>query len=482
MIWASECGNGVPKKGQMMQNQRDQMQRFAEDEGGAALVWNLFWVLIFLVLGGLAVDASNAWRMQSLLQSTADSAASAAAVFANDTVVARATAQQIADRNMPAAKNGGPVVDPSSVEFGVWDSGTGGFSPGGTAPEGHATQRDAIRVTASRASATGNQVPTYLLRLAGFDTWDVQATAIAVAEYGIDPCLNAQFQTEGSLILGGNNVFSETCAYGEVAVTTGGNDWYAETVEISSATTLNLATTRADSVLDETQVAEMRVRENVITPTLQTTFDTFWAEYPKSIPVWTSDFPLTWILTGSEFVLKPTKIERRSGDWVVGPADLVTNTLYLVDGNVIFGDVITTSGVAIVASGSITGGAYTLQLHNSVLMSQGSMVFSGDVTWGPTTGNYCDLGYFNTYLMSLSDISLDGFTGGTGIYGVLAAALGTFDVGTGLSSAGSIYFESVGDMQIGGSASISGCAMELDTQIDTDLPGELSLGSSFLVD
>ena len=51
--------------------------RAVADESGGMTVFGLYITLIALVLGGLALDVSNAIRMRTMLQMTADSAAHA---------------------------------------------------------------------------------------------------------------------------------------------------------------------------------------------------------------------------------------------------------------------------------------------------------------------------------------------------------------------------------------------------------------------
>ena len=53
---------------------------FSKDEDGIATVWSMFWLIICFALSGLAIDATNAWRVQQILQSTADSAALAGSI------------------------------------------------------------------------------------------------------------------------------------------------------------------------------------------------------------------------------------------------------------------------------------------------------------------------------------------------------------------------------------------------------------------
>jgi len=56
----------------------DHVNRFIHDEDGGYVVWGLFWFVLFVGIGGLAVDITDAYRTQTSLQATADAAALAA--------------------------------------------------------------------------------------------------------------------------------------------------------------------------------------------------------------------------------------------------------------------------------------------------------------------------------------------------------------------------------------------------------------------
>ena len=53
-------------------------EMFLSDEDGAGTVWGLLWFILFVGIGGMAVDTTNAYRIQTIMQATADAAAHAA--------------------------------------------------------------------------------------------------------------------------------------------------------------------------------------------------------------------------------------------------------------------------------------------------------------------------------------------------------------------------------------------------------------------
>ena len=48
---------------------------FLRDESGAYTIWSLIWFSLYVAMGGMAVDLTDAYRNQTLLQSTADASA-----------------------------------------------------------------------------------------------------------------------------------------------------------------------------------------------------------------------------------------------------------------------------------------------------------------------------------------------------------------------------------------------------------------------
>jgi len=46
--------------------------KFLRDESGGYTIWSLIWFSLYVAMGGLAVDVTDAYRNQTMLQSTAD--------------------------------------------------------------------------------------------------------------------------------------------------------------------------------------------------------------------------------------------------------------------------------------------------------------------------------------------------------------------------------------------------------------------------
>lgn len=155
------------------------LRRALADRRGSTSVWAMFWTAGMLMVGGLAIDASNAYHTKARLQATADGSALAAALHLDDPEAARAAALALAARNMPAERHGA-VIRGQDVRFGWIDPETGGFEAlSDAAFEEAGLGARAVEVAAGRVAARGNAAPTWLLRLAGIEGFDVAAVSVA---------------------------------------------------------------------------------------------------------------------------------------------------------------------------------------------------------------------------------------------------------------------------------------------------------------
>jgi len=127
------------------------------------------WTIIFLVMGGLAIDTANAFREQEFLQVTADASAHAGAVelsFISQTE-AKTEAIRVAGLNMRTSLYGNVLKD-ADITIGKWDHENRFLDTASAQP-------DAVRVITRRSSANANSVKTILLKLVGFDDWNLGA-------------------------------------------------------------------------------------------------------------------------------------------------------------------------------------------------------------------------------------------------------------------------------------------------------------------
>jgi hypothetical protein len=194
--------------------------RVAEDGGMTA--GGLIFIVMFLAVGGLAVDVSNAINQRSQLQLTADSTAHAALYMRNYTLTAspddaKTAALALGEENMPE-QFFGEVLSAADIEFGVWDASTRRFTP-------DANSRTAVRVMTHRDEAGDNEVATYLLKFAGFEFWNVRTSA--VFETYVPDCLREGFVAEDLVDIQSNNEYlNGFCIHSNDVVSLNSNNYF----------------------------------------------------------------------------------------------------------------------------------------------------------------------------------------------------------------------------------------------------------------
>ncbi len=197
-------------------------QKFAEaarDESGAATMWMIFWAIIFMLLGGVAVDSAKGYRMKHMLQAAADSAAHAAIIDLSAGGDPKATAKSYAKKHFDEDKMG-VVLEDSDIEVGYWDQDSRTFSLSG--PEDNS-----VRVTLRRADVNSNPEPTTFLRLIGLRNWDISARAVSLRFIGVKrECMRRGLVARGIVNLQSNNHFENICVAGMKGLSVNnGNDW-----------------------------------------------------------------------------------------------------------------------------------------------------------------------------------------------------------------------------------------------------------------
>lgn len=206
--------------------------RFRDDASGSATVWSLFWLIGFFVLAGVAVDTTNAWRMKTILQTTADAAAHAGAATLIQPGIAdrllqghpglgildrddpRDVARAIAMINMPETLHG-EVLRLPDVVLGRWNGESRRFEEGGFAP-------DAVKVTLRRADTNLNALRTFLVSLAGFGAWDIEVQSIARAyDSRRAPCPSPLLAAQARVDVQSNDIYVGLCVYADADVFVG---------------------------------------------------------------------------------------------------------------------------------------------------------------------------------------------------------------------------------------------------------------------
>ncbi|SMX24720.1 TadE/TadG family type IV pilus assembly protein [Boseongicola aestuarii] len=172
------------------------------DEEGAMSVLNLYFLMTLAIFGGIAIDMASLISARNQLQTASDVAAHAAMVsLKNGSTVAEAKekALEYAQANMPTGRYG-DVLREENVHFGVYWQASKKFIIQDNLDE-------AVMVTSDRLAENANPVSSFLLRLVGFNEFDVRSQAVFIN--GDVPCVGAGFYAEGRVDLQANNTFTE---------------------------------------------------------------------------------------------------------------------------------------------------------------------------------------------------------------------------------------------------------------------------------
>jgi hypothetical protein len=213
-------------------------RNFLHDETGASTIWALVWFSIYVAMGGLAVDVTDAYRNKTILQSTADASALAATMSLPDQTDAVNQAIAYSATNMAYDVNGA-VLDENEVFFGIWDRASRTFTENLTAP-------NAVRVITRRDDSNSNPLATNFLRILSlwglpFDRFNIAVEAYAARI--LPDCLYKNGLIAGNEVrVESNNTFYQLCIHGDnqeddpgkdFAVNISNNNDFDDTVAIS---------------------------------------------------------------------------------------------------------------------------------------------------------------------------------------------------------------------------------------------------------
>ena len=195
------------------------LPRFIEKEDGSATIISLYFTLIFVVVGGLAIDFNKVMAERTQLQVAADSVAHAALYSRENMTAAEAISKsmEVADVFLPYDSYGSALTA-RDVEFGVWDGDTNTFFPS-------AGSRSAVRVTSQMTSDRQNPSYNLLLRIVGQDTWDLTRTSVYTTY--LPPCFTEGFVAEDVVDIQSNNAFGKGfCVHSNTYVSLNSNNFF----------------------------------------------------------------------------------------------------------------------------------------------------------------------------------------------------------------------------------------------------------------
>ena len=209
---------------------RDTAQRFLNDERGGYTIWSLLWFMLYVAIGGLTVDATDAFNKQTMLQSTADAAALAGAmslgVVGEDPVTEAAI--PYARANMSRDIHGNVLVEPD-VRIGIWDSATETFTEvPGYDPASPVDTVNAVQAITRRSNDNANPLAMNFLRILALvgvtPEWNIGTMAVAI-RYKPECFLNTNSLVAGNKVdVTSNNDFYDVCIHGQNMLLDTGED------------------------------------------------------------------------------------------------------------------------------------------------------------------------------------------------------------------------------------------------------------------
>ena len=200
--------------------------KFQRDHRAGITATSLVFITASLMLGAFGLDVSNLMMSRTKLQVTADATAHSALVYREDhpEADAKAAAVQMAAMNMPV-NYFGRVFDVQDVAFGTWDKVKRRFTA-------QANSKTAVKVTTRQVAANNNAVRTYLFKMVGLDSWDVETSAVFVTYQ--PKCLREGFVADGIVDLQSNNNFSNGfCIHSNSHVELNNNNTFESGTEVS---------------------------------------------------------------------------------------------------------------------------------------------------------------------------------------------------------------------------------------------------------
>lgn len=194
---------------------------FRDEDDGIATAWALSWLILCFAIAGLSIDITNAWKVKSVLQSTADVAAHAGALelakhgnLSIETEV-EAIANIYATKNMNPGLYGDVLIE-NDIRVGFWDEATRTFSE---MIAGEADTPNAVRVVTRQDGTAGasNRVGTFFLRMVWKKAFTV--SALATVERFVSICEKDGIFANGEVFSTAQVTYkNEYCKYGALGI------------------------------------------------------------------------------------------------------------------------------------------------------------------------------------------------------------------------------------------------------------------------
>lgn len=200
---------------------------FARNQEGSATPLAIGFSIIFIVLGGIAVDFNKAVGERTQMQMATDSAAHAGLYWweRNNVADSRLTAMEVVRDTLPdvAFRD---ALQATDVIFGFWDPATGEFTEDETFVEDKDDpRRSAVRAFAELEPERDNESRNIFLSIVGQDTFTIRARSTYISYY--PPCFNEGFVADDVVDMQSNsNYLDGFCMHSNKYVSLNQNNYF----------------------------------------------------------------------------------------------------------------------------------------------------------------------------------------------------------------------------------------------------------------
>ncbi len=254
--------------------------RFLTEENGSATLLSLFFLLIFITLGGLAVDFNKAISERTQLQVASDTAAHAALYTreAETPDAARQKAMDTIDQMLPSSRFGNVALTSTDVVFGKWDPETLVFTE-------NANSKTAVRVSAGMTQERGNASRNLMMRILGQETFNIGTMSVYSTYY--PPCFTEGFVADKVVDIQSNNSFTEGfCIHSNQYVSLNQNNYFEPGTVVSMPNLDDLD--MPNSGFRKNEGLESALRSGAyrlrLLNQLPAIIDSFWTGKPEHLP------------------------------------------------------------------------------------------------------------------------------------------------------------------------------------------------------
>lgn len=204
-------------------------KRFISNEDGIATAWAIGWLILCFSIAGLSIDATNAWKVKQILQSTADVAAHSGGLelgkVGNSEIEAAVivAANDYATENMNVGRYGDVLVD-TDIHVGFWDRENKVFIE---LQPGDVDIPNAVNVTTRQDGVNSSKVGTFFLRFVGFDAFTVAASS--TVESFVSKCEQDGLISRGKVRMSTQQEFlGDFCVYGLTGINASDQNNFAD--------------------------------------------------------------------------------------------------------------------------------------------------------------------------------------------------------------------------------------------------------------